>query len=208
VAASEVWPVIDAERKALASDLDGLGDAGWDTPSLCSDWTVRDVVAHMTATSKLSGPTFFLKFAGSGFSLTRVQMKGIGVERGSSQSETLARFKQQIDSRGRPPGPIDAMLGEVIVHSEDIRRPLGLTHTYPTDALARVAQFYARSNLIIGGKRRVNGLTLRATDAEWSHGTGPVVSGPILDLAMAITGRPAVLDNLSGEGVDTLRART
>jgi len=208
VASSDVWPVIDGERKALGSDLDGLDDGAWNTPSMCGDWTVRDVVAHMIATSKLSAPKFFTKFAGSGFSLERLQAKDIAVERGSSPSDALSRFKAQLDSRGRPPGPIDAMLGEVVVHSEDIRRPLGLEHSYPTDALTRVAQFYAGSNLIIGGKRRIEGLTLEATDAQWSHGSGPVVNGPILELVMAITGRRAALEKLDGDGVDTLRGRT
>ena len=207
MAGSDVWPTIDTERKALAADLAGLSDDAWDTPSLSSPWTVRDVVAHMTATSKLSGPTFFAKLAGSGFRLTRLQAKDIARERGSSPADALARFNAQLESRGRPPGPAETMLGEVIVHAEDIRRPLGIAHMYPTDACARIAEFYAGSNLIIGGKRRVTGLALRANDTDWSHGSGPAVSGPILDLVLAITGRRAALDNLTGDGVDTLRSR-
>jgi hypothetical protein len=48
---------------------------------------------------------------------------------------------------------------------------------------------------------------LRATDAGWNHGDGPAVEGPILDLLLAMTGRTAALDSLSGEGVSTLRSR-
>lgn len=208
MAGADVWPTIDDERKALASDLEALGAAQWETASLAAAWTVRDVVAHMTATSKLGGPKFFVKLAGSGFSLGRLQARDIKVERGLSPAETLSRFKAQLDSRGRPPGPVDTMLGEVIVHSEDIRRPLRIAHDYPTGALTRVADFYCGSNLIIGGKRRVEGVTLRATDAEWSHGNGPVASGPILEIVLAITGRRPGLDRLEGEGVETLRARS
>jgi hypothetical protein len=40
------------------------------------------------------------------------------------------------------------------------------------------------------------------------HGTGPEVSGPIMMLVMAMTGRKPVLDELSGEGVATLRSRS
>lgn len=207
MADAEVWPTVHAERKALAADLDGLDDAGWNTTTLCTDWTVRDVVAHMTATSKLSGPTFFPKLLASGFSLKRLQAKDIAAERGSSPADTLARFKAQVDSTGRPPGPIDTILGEVIVHAADIRRPLGIAHQYPTDAVARVAEFYRGSNLVIGGKRRVEGLTLQATDTDWSAGTGPVVSGPVLSLLQAMTGRKAALDDLGGEGLATLRSR-
>src|SRR3954452_16245874 len=129
-AASAVWPTIHAERKALAADLDGLAAGEWDTPSLCAGWSVRDVVAHMTAATKLNGPKFFGKLVGSGFSFDRVQNKGIAAERGAAPAETLAHFKGQIDSTGRPPGPVDTMLGETIVHSEDVRRPLGIAHSY------------------------------------------------------------------------------
>jgi uncharacterized protein (TIGR03083 family) len=207
VAGNDVWPTIDVERKALAADLAGIPDDAWDTPSLSSPWTVRDVVAHMTATSMMTGPKFFAKLAGSGFRLTRLQAKDITRERGNSPADALARFTTRVDSRGRPPGPPQTMLGEVIVHAEDIRRPLGISHTYPTDACAQVAEFYAGSNLIIGGKRRVTGLALRATDTDWSHGSGPAVSGPILDLVLAITGRRAALDNVKGDGVDKLRSQ-
>jgi hypothetical protein len=36
--------------------------------------------------------------------------------------------------------------------------------------------------------------------------TGPEVSGPILSLVMAMTGRTAVLADLTGDGVATLRS--
>jgi uncharacterized protein (TIGR03083 family) len=205
--ASDVWPTIHAERKALAADLDGLPDAKWDTPSLCDGWTVRDVVAHMTAATKLNGPKFFGKLIGSGFSFEKVQAKGIAAERGASPAETLARFKAQIDSTGRPPGPVDTIFGETIVHSEDIRRPLGIKHEYPVDALVEVANFFKGSNLIIGTKKRIAGVTFAATDADWRSGDGPPVEGPMLDLVMAMTGRKPALDALRGEGVEVLRSR-
>ena len=205
--ASDVWPTIHAERKALAADLDGLTATDWDTESLCDGWTVRDVVAHMTAAAQLNGPKFFGRLIGSGFSFEKVQAKGIAAQRGASPADTLANFKAQIDSTGRPPGPIDTMLGETIVHSEDIRRPLGVQHTYPTDAVVRVAGFLKGSNLIIGTKKRIAGLQLQATDVEWSTGDGPTVEGQILDLLMAMTGRKAALDSLTGDGVATLRSR-
>jgi uncharacterized protein (TIGR03083 family) len=179
----------------------------WDTRSLCDEWTVRDVVAHMTATSKMSGPKFFPKLVGAGFSFGRMQAKDIAAERGTSPADTLAGFKTQLDSTGRPPGPLDTMLGEVVIHSEDIRRPLGIDHTYPIDAVIRVADFFKGSNLIIGSKKRIAGLTLAATDAEWRHGEGPLVSGSMIDLVVAMTGRKAALTHLTGDGVQQLASR-
>jgi hypothetical protein len=106
-----------------------------------------------------------------------------------------------------PPGPTEAMLGEAIIHGEDIRGPLGIYRDYPTEAVVRVADFFMGSNLLIGSKTRITGLTLRATDTQWSTGSGPEVSGPILSLALAMTGRSAALADLSGDGLATLQAR-
>jgi uncharacterized protein (TIGR03083 family) len=203
----DIWPVIHAERKALASDLGSLQEAQWSTPSLCTEWTVRDVLAHMTATAKMSPAGFFVKIARSGFSLGKLQSKDIAAEKGASAADTLAGFEAIMASNGHPPGPSETMLGETIVHGEDIRRALGLKHAYPTEAVVQAADFFKRSNLIIGTKRRIAGLTLRATDTEWSTGDGPEVAGPILDLLIAMTGRKAASSELTGEGAEALAVR-
>jgi uncharacterized protein (TIGR03083 family) len=207
MAKSDVWPTIHSERKALAADLEALTDEQWATASLCTDWTVRDVLAHMTATAKISPPQFFGKMITSGFSLKSMQSKDMATERGSSPAETLARFTAEVSSSKHPPGPTDTWLGETIVHAEDIRRALGIKHDYPTDAAVQVANFYKGSNLIIGTKKRIAGLRLQATDAAWSHGDGPEVSGPIVSLVMAMAGRKTSDEDLSGDGVATLRSR-
>jgi uncharacterized protein (TIGR03083 family) len=204
----DVWPVIHDERKALAADLRGRTGEEWATPSLCGQWTVRDVLAHMTSTASLTPPAFVAKLAASGFSFNKLQESGVAANRGSSAAQTLSNFEARVTSVKHPPGPADTWLGETIVHAEDIRRPLGIEHHYPADAVVRIADFFKGSNLLIGSKRRIAGLTLRATDAEWSHGTGPEVSGPILSLVMAMTGRKRPLDDLTGDGVATLRSRS
>jgi uncharacterized protein (TIGR03083 family) len=203
----DIWPVVHNERASLAADLTPLSEEQWATPSLCSAWSVRDVVAHMTATAKITPSSFFPKFLGSGFSFDRMQTKDIAAERGASGTEALSRFEAVIPSEKRPPGPRETMLGETIIHSEDIRRALGVSHEYPSDAVQQVADFYKGSNLILGTKRRIAGVALRATDIDWTYGSGPEVSGPILCLLLAMTGRKGALDDLSGDGVATLRDR-
>jgi uncharacterized protein (TIGR03083 family) len=203
----DIWGTIHAERKALAADLGALTEPQWATPSLCAGWTVRDVLAHMTATARMTPPQFVGKLIMSGFSFTTMTSKEIAVEKGSTPAETLARFNSVLESTKSPPGPADTWLGEVIVHSEDIRQPLGVKHNYPADAAVQVANFYKRSNLLIGAKNRIAGLKLRATDADWTHGEGPEVAGPIVSLVLAMTGRRAAMDDLTGNGVATLRSR-
>jgi uncharacterized protein (TIGR03083 family) len=100
-----------------------------------------------------------------------------------------------------------AMLGEIVVHGEDIRRPLGLTHTSPPEALLALADTWKNANVLIGSKKRIAGLKLRATDANWVHGEGPEVSGPLISLILAMGGRKRAQVDLTGEGVAILATR-
>lgn len=208
MAGTGIWPVVRAERRALVADLGGLADEQWAAPSLCSEWTVRDVVGHMTATAQITLASFFPKLVGAGFSLMRMQEKDLAAGRQGSNADALARFEAIVGSEKHPPGPPDTWLGEVLVHSQDVRRPLGLAHDEPLEAWQRVADFYKRSNLVIGAKRRVAGLTLRATDIGWATGSGPEVNGPIVSIVLAMSGRTAALDDLAGDGLATLRSRS
>ncbi|HWE69084.1 MAG TPA: hypothetical protein VG205_01910, partial [Acidimicrobiales bacterium] len=117
------------------------------------------------------------------------------------------RLQSRTTTTNHPPAPVMAMLGEIIVHGEDIRRPLGLRHRAPEAALVAVADNYSRSNLLTGAKRRIAGLRLRASDGDWVHGEGPEVSGPMISLILAMTGRSGV-DDLTGEGLPLLVGRS
>ena len=203
----DMWTVVATERGALADDLSLLDDAAWDTPSLCEKWTVRDAVAHIIATAEMTPPKFFGKMIAAGFDFQKMTAKEIADKRGDSPAAELEHLRAVRDRRTSPPGPKTSWLGEVIVHAEDVRRPLGLSRVYPMDAVVAVADFYQGSNVLIGSKRRIEGVTLKATDTDWSHGSGPEAEGPMLSLLLAMTGRSEALTDLSGPGVETLRGR-
>src|SRR6266581_4059573 len=179
MATTSPWPLIHAEREALIADLATLTDEQWAARSLCASWTVRDVLGHMITTAKMTPPKFFISMAGAGFRFNNMNAKGVAAEATAKPAD----------------GPAD------------IRTPLGIAHQYPEEALTRVADFYKASNLIVGAKQRIDGLTLRATDTGWSTGSGPEVTGPHLSLILAMTGRSAALADLSGEGLGTLKSR-
>lgn len=202
----DLWDVIADERGALADDLARIDNDQWASPSLCPDWSVRRVVGHMTATARMTPGSFFTAFARSGFSFNRFANTAIDKNLGPGNVATLANFRAVRDLTTSPPGPKHSWLGEVIVHAEDIRRPLGIAHTYDPEAVVEVAEFYKGSNALIGTKSRISGLSLMATDANFRHGVGDEVAGPMLSLLMAMTGRAAACDDLSGPGVAKLRA--
>jgi uncharacterized protein (TIGR03083 family) len=202
---SQIWPTIHAERKALAADLEGLTDAQWNTPSLCTDWTVRDVLAHMTGTAKKTTLNFFPSLVANGFSLSKVQNKDIAqIE---AAGDVLGAFKSVMDRTTAPPGPTLTWLGETLVHGDDIRRPLGIAYDYPPAAAAAVADSYKATNLVMGAKKRIAGVKLVATDIDWSHGDGAEARGSMMALLMVMAGRAAALSDVSGDGVATLSAR-
>jgi uncharacterized protein (TIGR03083 family) len=204
---ADPWPTIHEEREVLAKDLSTLTDEQWATPSLCAGWTVRDVLGHMTATARMTPPKFFVALAGAGFRFSEMTAHEVARETAGTPAQGLAEFRRYTRASTHPPGPATSWLGETVVHGTDIRRPLSLTRDYPEQALVQVADFFKGSNLLIGAKKRITGLRLRATDATWSTGDGPEVTGPLLSLIMAMTGRQAVLGDLSGDGVAVLRDR-
>lgn len=202
-----LWSATHAERAALAHDLARLDDRQWAQPSLCGQWVIEDVVAHLTAAASI-GPLRWLTSAlGARFDFDVHNDRRLAEHRGATPAETLERFRRVITSTTSPLGPTTAWLGEVIVHAQDIRRPLGLPHTPPVDNLTPVAVFYARRDFTVAGHSAIDGLRMEATDGCFHAGSGPLVRGTTLALTMAMAGRGVYCDDLVGPGVPSLRAR-
>jgi uncharacterized protein (TIGR03083 family) len=205
----DTWKAIAAERAALVADLEALPEGDWSRPSLCPGWTVRDVVAHLIATARMTPPAFVGKLARTGFRFHAMSRREIDrITEGATDADLVAALRARIDARTAPPGPATSWLGETIVHGEDIFRALGTYRQHPVEDLIAVADFYAGSNLLIGAKNRISGTRLVATDTAWTHGTGPEVRGPLVAIIMAMTGRTPALDDLEGDGVQLLRSRS
>ena len=168
---------------------------------------MRDIVAHLSATASLNPGSFFLNMAKAGFNFDKFANGQIEKHRGPDPAATLSEFRSLQNSTSAPPGPKTSWLGEVVVHGEDLRRPLGISHAYPLDAVREVIDSYKGTNMLIGSKKRVAGLALKATNDDWQHGQGDPVEGPLLSLLLAMTGRGAACDDLTGPGVATLRNR-
>lgn len=110
--------------------------------------------------------------------------------------------------RTGPPGTTPATaLVAVVCHASDIFRPLGKTTLFDRQLLALVARRLAHAGYPIGARKRIRGLRLAATDADFELGAGPLVQGPIEALMLVIAGRPAALGDLSGPGRDFLAER-
>jgi len=204
-----VWDDVADERRSLADVLEGLTDEQWAADSLCAGWTVKAVAAHVTTIFHVSTPMFLLKAVTSG-GLGRASRKmAVREEADRSTSDIVGELRANAEHRFTPPGlGPEAPLADIVMHGQDIRRPLGIEREIP-DQTAR-----AILDLLVSKKGKFarppggfDGLRFEATDAEWSSGSGPTVSGSSEALLMAIGGRGAAADDLAGDGLAEFRNR-
>lgn len=205
----DLMPMVHAERRALAGFLHTLPAEQWAAPSLCDKWNVQQVVGHLVAAGNVTPPHFFVGLLRAGFSFDRFVEGDLEQYAAGSPADTRARFDAIVDSDRTPPAPDSKYiaLGEVMVHSEDIRRALGRPGEHPAEHVIALADFYQGTGPPLRGKKRVAGLRLEATDVDWSTGSGPLVRGPAMALILAMAGRPAALVECEGDGVGLLRSR-
>src|SRR5437763_111741 len=108
----DTWQMIGAERAGLVDALDKLPEADWDKPSLCTGWSVREVVAHMIATALMTPPKFFGKLIGTGFNFQKLTRRDIAaVLAGRTDAQLVDLYRAHIDSRNSPPGPAPSWSG-------------------------------------------------------------------------------------------------
>jgi uncharacterized protein (TIGR03083 family) len=197
-----------AEMRALAELLDCLTDEQWNAQSLCDEWRVRDVVAHMTAGAE---GAFGVRAVIVGLLRNRFDhnrwIATDGRARGQqAPSALLSGFRAAADLRDARSGADSiAALAHILIHGQDVCRPLGIKRGFSDAHLLRVADFTATS-FVLGTKRRIKGLQLRAADVDWTHGSGAEVSGPIEALIMAMAGRSVAFADLSGDGLARFQA--
>ncbi len=202
---SDLMDMARQERADLAEFLATLTPQDWDAPTLCTRWTVKDVVAHVISYEEL-GPLGLLKRFAKG-RIVRANQVGVDEFAALTPQQLLEFLRTHLQPRGLTAG-FDGMIALVdgTIHHQDIRRALDRPRDVPPDRLARILPLVP-GNPRLGAGRRVRGLRLRATDVEWTHGDGPEVTGPGEALLLAMTGRPAALADLAGPGVGTLADR-
>lgn len=202
------WAETDRQRLDLAALLDDLSDPQWSLPSLCQGWRIRDVAAHLAlAHTRPWRATVDIARAGGRFDK---MIRDTACRHATvPPAQLVTDIRAMAGSRRRAPGVsyLEPLL-DVLVHGQDIAVPLGRPRIMPIDAAAAAATrvwtlpwpletaFRARS--------RLRGISLLASDIDWSVGDGAPIHGPIQALLMLLTGRTAALGQLSGAGLSQL----
>lgn len=202
----EVWRHTHEQRRALAALLGDLSDEEWVVPSLCEGWTVRDVAAHVmrsATVTPLEMAVALVRFRGRYNTLVAEDARRAARR---PVSELVAEFERHDGSRRRPFGTsvVDPLL-DVLVHSQDIAIPLGRAHPLPVAPAVVAARRAHRLGFLFTDAARRRHVEIRATDAEFAVGSGPLVEGPIRAVLLLLTGRTAAaLPGLRGPGLERL----
>lgn len=204
----ELWQWTHTERRRLQTLLEGLPVQDWTTPSLCAGWQVRHVAAHVIS-SAATGPTDLAAalLRGRGRFNRTIYLEGIRLG-ARDPEQILADYRRYDGARSRPAVTTrwDPLV-DILVHSQDIAVPLGLSHPMPAGPAAAAAAHVWKAPFPFRARRRLGGFRLTAADTDWSAGSGPAVRGPIAALLLLLTGRTALLPQLEGEGAEILTRR-
>lgn len=203
----DLMPLARDERAEFAELLATLTPEQWATPSLCTGWTVHDVVAHVLSYDELSTGGLVRRLARGRFLPDRVNAVTLAECRQRSSDELATLMRDHVQPRG-----LTAAFGGMIaltdgmIHQQDIRRPLGLPRKIPAERIVPALRtaLYAP---VIRGFWRVRGVRLVATDLDWASGRGPEARGAAEALLMVIGGRRGIVPELSGPGCEVLARR-
>lgn len=200
---------VEVERLDLCRVLDTLDESQWSTPSLCDGWTVRDVVAHLTTSTRTGLRDMVVSMVKARFDFDRAEADTARETARNTDPVTLIEMlRAHANSANHAPGSstLDQLL-DVIVHAQDITRPLHIDHpVHPSRAVPALE--HALSSRWYGAKKRFADIRLAATDIEWASTSGTKnLDAPLADLVLIATGRPRGLENATGAGATIVAER-
>jgi len=209
---ADLKELIRTERNALIDFLETLTPDEWATQSLCGEWTVQDVAAHLAAASSASAASVLGLFAQNGFRINKSNADGARRWSQRGIPAILEQLRENAANDAKPLGvPPLAPLADALVHALDIRRPLGKDGTPQTlEAFVPVADWTAAmrwpGTMLIGGsvRDRIEGVRLVADDLEWSYGDGPEAHGSAETILLLLYARPIGPNELTGHGAEKI----
>ena len=196
--------MVEDEQEEFETLLRDLTAEQWATPSLCEGWSVRDVVIHIANHSHTTTRERIVQLARARFSEAR-QMDG---HQGCSTDELI----DWLSSPAHLGGPLNirTQLAELVIHQQDVRRPLRMLRDIHADRLRILLDFGLTrlgSASVAFSRRRTRHIRLVATDIAWSAGVGPEACGPAEAIFMAANGRADAIGDLYGDGLPVLATR-
>lgn len=167
---------LEAERLSVADLLEDLTDAEWQRETLCTGWTVQEMAAHLTTSTRTGWWDAVSGAVTSGFNFDRMEdRRARAIAARFTRSELIAQIRETAGSPNRAPGAAEVdPLVDFLIHGQDIARPLGRVREMPLEP-AQAALERVMKSPFWGGRKRF-------------RKTG-VPDLPVADLLMLATGR-------------------
>lgn len=202
-----VWDHIIEQRAALRATLAHFTEEQWNAPSLCSKWRVRDVAGHAISSPQITwGVTAILVPT-----MIRHGYNGAierdGIRRGSVPIEELLRQWNTWATVRRGPVTTSHLepLFDILIHTQDIYRPLGIDYDMPLEAVKAIMNRGWLLGKTMPGHQSNKQFRFRATDTDWERGNGKLIlEAPLQEILMMVSGRQPRLDTVTGTGLSAL----
>jgi len=181
---SWVAPTYDRLADLLAAAVEA-----WDAPSLCRNWLVRHVIAHVTMPVRLTPEQFGAQLAAAGGDFTVLSDTVAARDASLPVPHLLDQLRSPVLQAWQPPGGGAAgALSYAVIHSLDVTIALDRPTVVPEPALAAVlGQLTAAHGTWFGVD--LTGVRLEATDADWSWGDGQRTRADSGRLVALLSGR-------------------
>ena len=193
--------MIAAQRAELAEVLAGLPEPGWDEPTLCAGWRVREVVAHITMPFRYGRGRFALELAKSRGRFNEMADRTARQDAAAlSPMDLTEAVRSNTGHPWKPPGGgYTGALAHDLIHGLDITVPLGLARLVPEERLRPVLPASLDDRSVKFFDADLDGIRFQASDMDWSLGSGAPVEGAAADLLLVLCGRTLPPGRLTGE---------
>jgi uncharacterized protein (TIGR03083 family) len=194
------------QQRHLAGIFSELSDEQFAKQSLCSEFTIHLVLAHLVAQHSTSVLKRGLTIARHRRNRPLAQLELAQKVGAASSAALLEQYVGLIEhSEEHSPKLVTQQLADTVIHTVDVCRPLGLAVPMVEFDFATVLSFLASDTALLEFVAApLPNVTFVATNAAWRAGRGPEVTGASLDLALAMTARPNATRGLSGPGVESV----
>ncbi len=180
----------------VAPTYDGLADLlaaapadTWDAPSLCENWQVRHVVAHVTMPMRLTPAQYGAEIAAAGGDFTVLSNTVAARDAALPVADHLALLRSpQLHAWQPPGGGAAGALSHAVIHSLDITVALDRPPVAPPEAVVAVLDQLTAANGAIFGLDLTD-VRLVADDADWNWGAGETVRADSGALVALLSGR-------------------
>ena len=197
------WAAVTAVRLQIADLLDTLSAEELEAQSLCREWRVRDVAGHVALVPTITTWQLLSVAPGAGFNMHRMNTL-LARRAGSAPTDSIVtKLRQHAadQTTARVLNVADSLF-DVLVHSQDIARPLDRTLAVPADYTRAGLERVWTMGWPFNAKKKLSGLRLTATDTDWAVGDGAEITGSAMALLLLLTGRTATATTeLHGPGV-------